>query len=385
MVYDSLARHADGAIMVLTSYRDHRTGDEIAGWRDHDRMCGYPIQRIALVRPRLRACEPSAHRLGRLAREDVPLLGQLGWRALSLVRRRGIKVVCFGDLDTNGWIVAPARRIAGLKTILYTHGDEVSTNPVWLGQMARRRRYLAAADAIVSVCRYTTNTLIERYGVTPSKIATIPNGVDGAIFRPISQARTLRARLGLADKLVLLTVTRLVERKGVDMALRAMPAIRANLPNVHFLVVGDGEYRDQLMRIASEQGISDAVTFVGSVPHGETPAYYAASDLFVMPNRQLEDGSNEGLSVVFLEANACGLPVIAGRDGGPAEVVTDGLNGLLVDGSDPDAIAAAILRVATDHDLYGRLRSGGLAVAQQLDWSSRARQFLALCDRLMRA
>jgi phosphatidylinositol alpha-1,6-mannosyltransferase len=380
VVYDNLARHAEGAIPVLTSRHDHHTGEEIAGWRDHDRTCGYPIRRIALVRPRLRPIKRG--RAWRLVRDDFPTFGQLCWRALRTVRRQRIRVICLGDLDTNGWLIPYAQRIAGLKVILYIHGDEVSTNTVWAGQMERRRRYLSAADAIVAVSRYAKGVLVERFGVAAAKVEVITNGVDTQRFAPAPKPPTLIDRFGLAGKFVLVTVTRLVERKGVDMALRALPAVRGRMPQVHFLVVGDGDYRDDLTRIAAEQGVSDAVTFVGSVPHGEIPRYYSMSDLFVMPNRQLVDGTNEGLSVVFLEANACGLPVIAGRDGGPRDVVTDGVNGLLVDGNDPDAIASAILKLATDRDLYERLRAGGLALAQRLDWSSRAQQFLALCDRL---
>jgi phosphatidyl-myo-inositol dimannoside synthase len=382
VVYDNLARHADGAISVLTSYRDHRTGEEIAGWRDHDRTCGYPIHRIALVRPRFRAWERGSHPLWQLVRDDVPIFGKLCWRALRIVRRRGIEVVCFGDLDTNGWILPHARRIAGLKTILYIHGDEVSTSSIWAGQMDRRRHYLRAADAIVAVSHYAKDLLVERYGVAATRIQVIPNGVDTERFVAASKPSALIARLGLPGKFVLVTITRLVERKGVDMALRALPAVRARVPNVHFLVVGEGPFSEQLRRVAAEQGVADAVTFVGEVRHPETPAYYAAGDIFVMPNRRLASGESEGFGLVFLEANACGLPVIAGRDGGPSEVVADGVNGLLVDGSDPDAIAAAILRIATDRDLYNRLRSGGFAIAQQLDWSSRAQHFLALCGRL---
>jgi phosphatidylinositol alpha-1,6-mannosyltransferase len=379
VVYDSLARHADGAIEVLTSYRDHRTGFEIPGWRNHDRTCGYPIRRIALVRPRLR---PTGRRPSRLLQDDLPTFGQLCWRALGIVWRQGIRAVCLGDLDTNGWLVPYAQRTAGLKTVLYVHGDEISTNTAWAGQVERRARCLSAADAIVAVSRYAKDLLVERYGVTSARVEVIANGVDTAIFTPAPKPSALVERLGLAGKFVLVTITRLVERKGVDMALRALPAVRAGVPNVHLLIVGDGPFADQLRRIAIQQAVVDAVTFVGEVPHCDTPTYYALGDLFVMPNRQLADGNNEGFGLVFLEANACGLPVIAGRDGGPREVVTDGVNGFLVDGNDPDAIASAILRVATDRDLYERLRAGGLALAQRMDWSSRAQQFLALCDRL---
>ena len=297
----------------------------------------------------------------------------------------GHQVVCLGDLDTNGGLLPYARSIAGLKTILYIHGDEVSTSATWARQMERRRRYLAAADAIVAVSHYAQQLLFERFSVAPEKIKVIFNGVDTKKFAPASKPPALMERFGLGGKFVLVTITRLVERKGVDMVLRALPAVRACIPNAHYLVVGDGPSADQLKRLAAEQAVADAVTFVGAVSHQDIPIYYSSGDLFVMPNRQLADGNNEGFGLVFLEANACGLPVIAGRDGGPAEVVNDGVNGLLVDGSDSNAIASAILSLATNRDLYQRLRAGGLAVAQRLDWFSRAQQFLALCDRLVRA
>jgi phosphatidylinositol alpha-1,6-mannosyltransferase len=382
VVYDSLARHADGAIAVLTSYRDHRTGEEISGWRDHDRTCGYPIQRIALVRPRTWPPRSRAGRVLRRLGHDLSILAQVSWRGIRTARKMGIGVLCLGDMDTNGGLIPCARRFLGLRTILYIHGDEVSTNPGWPAQAARRRRYLSAADAIVAVSRYAKDLLVDQYGVAPAKVEVIFNGVDRQRFVPAPKPSALIERFGLAGKFVLMATTRLVERKGVDMALRALTVVRARVPNLHFLVLGDGPFADQLKRIAAEQAVTDAVTFVGEVPHCDTPTYYSAADLFVMPNRQLPDGNNEGFGLVFLEANACGLPVIAGRDGGPAEVVSHGVNGLLVDGNDPDAIAEAILRVATNRDLYEGLRAGGLALAQRLDWSSRAQQFLGLCDRL---
>ena len=383
VVYDNIARHADGAIAVLTSYRDHRTGGEIPAWRDHDRTCGYPIQRIALVRPRLFASASRAQGLWRLVRNDMPTFGHLCWSALHSVRRMAIRVVCLGDLDTNGWLIPHAERIFGLKTILYIHGDEVSTMAGWVGQMDRRRYYLQAADAVVAVSHFAKDILVQRYGVAAAKIQVIPNGVDAEKFVAVSKPPALIEQFGLAGKFVLVAITRLVERKGVDMVLRALPAVRARIPNVRLLVVGGGPFSEPLRRIASEQGVADSVTFVGEVPHCSTPTYYAAGDLFVLPNRQLADGNNEGFGLVFLEANACGLPVIAGRDGGPSEVVADGVNGLVVDGRDPGAIASAIVRLASDRDLYQRLRAGGLATAQRQDWPSRAEKFLAVCDRLV--
>jgi phosphatidylinositol alpha-1,6-mannosyltransferase len=118
------------------------------------------------------------------------------------------------------------------------------------------------------------------------------------------------------------------------------------------------------------------------VPDYELADHYSLGDVFIMANREMPDGDTEGFGLVFLEANASGLPVIAGRAGGSVDAVTDHVNGLLVDGNDTNAVAAAILRLFQDDDLRATLQKGGAGTAQAAAWDRRVAQFLRVCEAL---
>ena len=161
--------------------------------------------------------------------------------------------------------------------------------------------------------------------------------------------------MAFEGKRVLLTVGRVVPRKGMDTIIRALPSLIETFPDLHYLLVGRGEYRATLEALAAELGVSDHVTFVGSVADGELVEHYRLCDLFVMPNRELPNHDTEGFGLVFLEANACGKPVIGGRAGGVVEAVRDGENGLLVNGDDVADVSRAIASVLGDEALADRL------------------------------
>jgi phosphatidylinositol alpha-1,6-mannosyltransferase len=246
----------------------------------------------------------------------------------------------------------------------------------------RRRRALAEADAIVAVSRFTREALETTMGVPPGKIALISNGVDLQRFVPRPRRADLMARYGLAGRRVLLTVGRLYARKGMDRVIESLPTVLRVLPDVRYLLVGDGTYRAELEQLAVACGVREAVVFAGAVPDAELIDHYALADAFIMANREMPDGDTEGFGLVFLEANACAIPVIAGKAGGSVDAVTDLVNGLVVDGDQTAQIAAAILRLFQDDALRERLVQTGNTVAARSGWDSRVEQFLALCDRL---
>jgi phosphatidylinositol alpha-1,6-mannosyltransferase len=181
---------------------------------------------------------------------------------------------------------------------------------------------------------------------------------------------------------VILSVGRLVRRKGFDKLIEAMPIVLKKCENAHLAIVGEGPLRDELEAAIRRHDLAGRASLLGAAADAELPALYAAAELFALPNRDMPDGDTEGFGLVFLEANACAKPVIAGRAGGAVDAVKDGVNGLLVDGESPEDIARAILRLLDDDALRSRLSAGGLAAARQADWRSRAAQFLMLCDRL---
>jgi phosphatidylinositol alpha-1,6-mannosyltransferase len=186
----------------------------------------------------------------------------------------------------------------------------------------------------------------------------------------------------LDGKKVLLTVGRLYARKGMDRVIESLPALLGQIPDLVYLIIGAGPYRAALEHLVAAHDLGRHVVFTGAVREHELAAHYSLGDVFVMANREMPDGETEGFGLVFLEANACGLPVIAGLAGGSVDAVADQVNGLVVDGDDVPAIAGAISRMFEDEALRGSLRAGGIAVASASGWNRRVGQFLHFCDRL---
>jgi phosphatidylinositol alpha-1,6-mannosyltransferase len=220
-----------------------------------------------------------------------------------------------------------------------------------------------------------TASLVERAGVRPERISVIHPGCDVETFRPLAPDPALRQRL-LGDRAgdrVIMTVGGLVARKGHDMVIRALPALRRRVPNVTYLIVTSDPrgYDSELDAIARAAGVRDRVVFAYHVPTAELPKVYALSDVFVMPSRTNTAACDiEGFGIVYLEANACGKPVVAGRSGGVADAVEDGVTGLLVDPQDPDAIAETVGRVLTDASLAARLgRQGRARTEAEFTWT----------------
>jgi phosphatidylinositol alpha-1,6-mannosyltransferase len=373
-VYAALARHAGGAIAVLTSARDAATGREWPGWRALDAAAPYSIRRLPLVRPPLASAAPRNRLVRHLAWGAAAL--RLALAVAREARRHRADAVCICDDETVGWLVPFVRRVLRRRALIYCHGDDlVQTDPA---ARRARQRWFEEADCIVAAGRFPASRLAEAYGVPAARIGIVPNGVDLDRFRPLPPDPARRDALGLAGRRVILAPTRLVARKGVDRLIDAMPAIRAAHPDAILLVVGDGPQRAALEALAQEAGGAESVRFAGPVAAQEMPALYALAAFVALPNRA-EPGQSDGTPLVFLEANACGRPVIGGRAGGTAEAVTDGRNGLLVDGEDSAAIAAAALRLLGDPALLARLAAGGLEAARAAGWEARTAQFLALC------
>jgi phosphatidylinositol alpha-1,6-mannosyltransferase len=177
----------------------------------------------------------------------------------------------------------------------------------------------------------------------------LPSGVDTELFRPDQAAREeIRARHGLGDRPTVVCVSRLVPRKGQDMLIRALPELRERVPDVVLLLVGGGPYRKHLTEMVDDLGVGANVVITGSVPWQELPAHYNAGDVFAMPARTRGKGLDvEALGIVYLEASATGLPVVAGNSGGAPEAVLDEVTGHVVDGRDVgqlrDTLASLLL------------------------------------------
>lgn len=265
------------------------------------------------------------------------------------------------------------RRQAGVRrAVALTHGHEVG----WAalpGARAALRRIARGQDVVTYLGEYTRIRLARAIDGLTDLRRLVP-GVDVDQFHPGVDGGEVRRRYGLVDRPVVVCVSRLVPRKGQDMLIRALPALRARVPDVALLVVGGGPYRRQLTRLARELGVESAVTFTGSVPTEELPAHYAAGDVYAMPCRTRRGGLDvEGLGIVYLEASATGLPVIAGDSGGAPDAVRDGETGYVVNGRDVPALVERLTELLTDQGLAAKLGAAGRAwVEAEWRWETQA-------------
>ena len=236
---------------------------------------------------------------------------------------------------------------------------------LWRGKMATFR----GAKRVIAVSRYTKERLISM-GVPAKRIEVVNNGVDAEKFRPNIDPTAVRHRLGLDGRRVLLTVARLVDHKGVDTVIQALPTVRERFPEVLYLVVGEGKDRPALERLAQQLDLTEHVRFAGYISDEDLPAVYNASDLFVMVSRALTDKElMEGFGIVFLEAAACCKASIGGRSGGIPDAVVDGKTGMLVDPLSIDAVAEAIIHLLAHPEEADRMgRQGRQRVLAELQW-----------------
>ncbi|MEU6912179.1 glycosyltransferase family 4 protein [Streptomyces olindensis] len=281
-------------------------------------------------------------------------------RAVGLLREHGCTAVWFGAAAPLG-LMAPALRAAGAERLVATtHGHEAG----WAQLPAARqllRRIGDATDTITYLGEYTRSRIAT--ALTPeaaARMVQLPPGVDEKTFHPGSGGDEIRARLGLTDRPVVVCVSRLVRRKGQDTLIRAMPRILAAEPDTVLLIVGGGPYEKDLRRLAHETGVAASVRFTGSVPWSELPAHYGAGDVFAMPCRTRRGGLDvEGLGIVYLEASATGLPVVAGDSGGAPDAVLDGETGWVVRGGSPEEAADRITTLLADAELRRRMGERG--------------------------
>jgi phosphatidylinositol alpha-1,6-mannosyltransferase len=269
------------------------------------------------------------------------------WSVLRSCRRYRIRQLHCMKVLPEGLVAWCVNVLTGRPYLLYAHGEEIL-----IGRASRKLRWLIlrlynnAAAIIVNSCQ--TKALLEELGVRCEKIHVIHPGVEaGAFHVGDAAAEAVRKRHNLGKSPILLTLGRLQRRKGQDMVIRALPLIAEEFPDVKYMIAGTGQEYNYLQRLAAEIGVEDKVIFVGPIDGEEQAAYYAACDLFLMPNRQIGPDV-EGFGIVFLEAGAAGKPVIGGRSGGTGEAIQDGVTGIRVDGENVEAIAAAVIDLLAD-------------------------------------
>ena len=235
-------------------------------------------------------------------------------------------------------------------------------------------RLLASAHSLVTISRANAQRL-QDLGLPPPEV--LYPGTHPDRFVPPAVLPT--------GPPVLLTVALLVHRKGIDIVLLTLPSLLDRTPDLQYWIVGNGPERASLEQQAQELGVLHAVRFVGEVSDTELPEIYRRATAFVMPSRaDYHAGSVEGFGIVYLEASASGLPVVAARSRGAAEAVLENESGILVPPDDPPALAEALLRLLNNAEMRQRMgRAGRRWVENEMNWDRVGRQFLSIIERAL--
>ena len=279
------------------------------------------------------------------------------------------------------WAVA---RLTFRPVVIYAHGEELTT---W-GRGGKYKAMCFAlhhADKIIANSEHTRDTLLAM-DVNPERVAIIYPGVDVSVFKPGLDTTGLRESIGIpTDAKLIFSVGRLSRRKGFDQMIRAVSRLRQGGMYVHYVLAGIGEDNDYLADLIREHDCQDAINMIGAVSDQDMPRWMNACDIFAMPNREI-NGDNEGFGMVFLEASACGKPVLAGNAGGTGAAVLDGVTGLRVDGTSVEAVVDGLTRLLSGKDDVKEIgKSGWLRIQTEFAWEKVAEKTLALSRKTTRS
>jgi len=256
----------------------------------------------------------------------------------KIITNQNIELLHADNAIPAGLIALFLGRKFKINYILYAHGEEIVLYSRFFPEKYVSPYVYKHAKAVIANSSFTVN-LLKELGVKEENIHLIHPGVDVEQFRPGLDTSELKNKYNLLNKKIIVTISRLQERKGQDYVIKAMPLILKEIPNAHYLVVGDGEEKERLEKLVKDLSLEDKVTFIGFVSEEELPYYYNLADVFILANRVTSTNDVEGFGMVFIEANACEKPVIGGKTGGAIDAIVEGKTGLFVNPTDERDIA----------------------------------------------
>ena len=303
-------------------------------------------------------------------------------RVAGTIHAHSIKTVVFGASVPLGLLAPSLRRLGVTRMVALTHGHEVWWSKVPLFSYLLRR-VGRSVDVLTYLGPFTKAAIsVALDGRDLSKLAPLPPGVDIENFQPGAKSEELLNRYGLRGKLIILCVGRLVQRKGQDVLIKALSKVRAQFPNAQLVIAGSGKYEERLRELAKQDGVAQSVSFLGRIPFDDLPALFRTADIFASPTRERFGGLEvEGLGIVYLEASASGVPVIAGNSGGSPDAVQQDVTGKVVVGTDVDGLANALTELLADAQLRTRMGSAGrLWMESEWSWPVIGARFRQLLD-----
>jgi phosphatidyl-myo-inositol dimannoside synthase len=295
-----------------------------------------------------------------------------------VMRSHGTKTVWFGASAPLGWMAPNLRKAGARRVIGMTHGHEVWWSKVIPFRYAMRR-IGNSTDILTYLGDFTRGAMASAVG-SKAQLVQIAPGINVEHFTPTSKPSDLIAKYQIGNRPTIISVGRLVHRKGQDRLIQALPQIKKAIPNVVLVIVGEGPRGRYLRDLVTKLDLQENVIFVGRVSYEDLPKYLNMADIFAMPSRSRFFGLEvEGLGIVYLEASACGLPVIAGDSGGAPDAVLIGETGFVVGGNDLAAISKTAIELLSDPVLMDRLGKRGREWAvSDWNWNSWGLRFAQL-------
>lgn len=301
-----------------------------------------------------------------------------------ILKKERIDAVICSLWFPNGLIFILFKKIMRVSYYVFAHGADIMENikfhPSFKHRIRSKMKYLKKATfknctKIFAISSYTKNILIAQ-GVKASKIAVINPGVDPNFLS--SKERFKEKREEYLNKKIVLTVTRLDFYKGVDTVIKIMPEILKECPETVYLIVGKGPEEDNLKEIVHKLNLDKQVIFLGEVSDEQLIYYYNICDIFIMVSKEMKDaGEVEGFGIVYLEAQVCGKPVIAGRCSGAIDAIIEGRTGFLVNPEDEREIKEAILRLLKDEELKKEMGENAKVWVRRFRWNEIADKVLS--------
>ncbi len=305
--------------------------------------------------------------------------------ALFLIGKERPDVVHLGEVNIAGLAVWFANRFFGIPYLVYTYAEEITGFRTRRFHNALMLRILRSAKAVVTVSDYTRDLLVE-LGVSSQCIVKILPSVRSDKYAPVTQMEldVVRKKYHLGGGPILLTVGRLVERKGHATVIEALPLLAQEFPGIRYVVVGSGPEHNKIMQIVKSAHLDDRVIFAGRVDDAELACLYEICDVFVMPHRLIQETMDtEGCPTVFLEASSHGKPLVGGDAGGVADAILDQRTGFIIDGTDVNKVIGAITQLLEDPQLVLAFGQAGRDYVSTLTPESNAQAVWALSQEIV--
>jgi phosphatidylinositol alpha-1,6-mannosyltransferase len=294
----------------------------------------------------------------------------------EIIKREGITTAAFGAAAPLGLLSASMKRVGITRTVALTHGHEVWWAKVFPFNLLLRR-IGSTVDVLTYLGDFTRAAISQGISAkAQSSMVKVAPGIDVDHFIP-TDASALRESLGITKKKVIVSVGRLVHRKGQDCLIKSMPQILSRVPDAHLLLIGQGPYREHLQELVRKHRLESSVTFVGRIEYKDLPMYLCAGEIFAMPSRSRLMGLEvEGLGIVYLEASSCGLPVLAGSSGGAPDAVVQNITGLVVDGTNHEQIATAAIELLNNSSASQLMGAAGRQwIVENWRWEIWSKEF----------